>query len=107
LHCSKVPAQDIGRRSSSQEFQDLPDGAETTLTCKVSFQTDNEMRICDKFQSKIHKTEIMLFSGEQSIPETEYLVKAVYYTGCKQHGHQGPCCLQHTLVAKASPSEQH
>ncbi|HFF5890464.1 TPA: hypothetical protein ACIDLW_003604, partial [Shigella flexneri] len=93
--------------SSSQEFQDLPDGAETTLTCKVSFQTDNEMRICDKFQSKIHKTEIMLFSGEQSIPETEYLVKAVYYTGCKQHGHQGPCCLQHTLVAKASPSEQH
>lgn len=33
------------------------------------------MRICDKFQSKIHKTDIMLFSGEQSIPETEYLVK--------------------------------
>ncbi|EEY3855470.1 hypothetical protein C7X15_21915 [Escherichia coli O18:H1] len=65
------------------------------------------MRICDKFQSKIHKTDIMLFSGEQSILETEYLVKAVYYTGCKQHGHQGPCCLQHTLVAKASPSEQH
>ena len=54
----------------------------------------------------------MLFSGEQSIPETEYLVRlyiilAVNNTGCKQHGHQGPCCLQHTLVAKASPSEQH
>ncbi|EOM9374772.1 hypothetical protein ACLW9W_004670, partial [Escherichia coli] len=77
------------------------------FTCKVSFQTDNEMRICDKFQSKIHKTDILLFSGEQSIPETEYLVKAVYYTGCKQHGHQGPCCLQHTLVAKESPSKQH
>ncbi|ENZ5888443.1 hypothetical protein ACNEV8_004943, partial [Escherichia coli] len=66
-------------------LRNLPDGAETTLTCKVSFQTDNEMRICDKFQSKIHKTDIMLFSGEQSIPETEYLVKAVYYTGCKQY----------------------
>ncbi|EOU0895708.1 hypothetical protein ACNEV4_005128, partial [Escherichia coli] len=38
-------------------LRNLPDGAETTLTCKVSFQTDNEMRICDKFQSKIHKTD--------------------------------------------------
>lgn len=47
----------------------------------------------------------MLFSGEQSIPETEYLVKA-RESHCKTTGYQGPCIL-HTLVAKASPSEQH
>ncbi|MDN1912026.1 hypothetical protein FCZ47_23790 [Escherichia coli] len=45
---------------------------------RLPFHTGNEMRICDKFQSKIHKTGIMLFSGEQSVPETEYLFKAVY-----------------------------
>lgn len=49
--------------------------ATTAVGFRLPFHTGNEMRICDKFQSKIHKTGIMLFSGEQSVPETEYLLR--------------------------------